>query len=135
MYRSKLGLIFTIPLIILTLFSLFLVIDIKDTGGIWIILFTLLSILFIYYSTYYKLEGNILIIKSMLIINEKIDIKSISRIAETNDILSAPALSLDRLKIYYGDKKWIMVSPKNKNGFIEAIRAINPDIEIKRKRA
>ncbi len=34
---------------------------------------------------------------------------------------SSPALSLDRLKIVYGEGKWILVSPADKRGFLRAL--------------
>ena len=48
-------------------------------------------------------------------------------LAEINDItpsrnpLSSPALSIDRLKISYGKKKFILVSPSDKGAFIRSI--------------
>ena len=35
--------------------------------------------------------------------------------------ISSPALSLDRLEISYGSQKKIMISPKDKTGFLQAI--------------
>ena len=46
---------------------------------------------------------------------------SISSVQETRNSRSSPALSLDRLKINYGDNKSIMISPKNKAKFRQAI--------------
>ena len=34
---------------------------------------------------------------------------------------SSPALSLDRLKIVYGEGKWILISPADKQGFLRAL--------------
>ena len=39
----------------------------------------------------------------------------------TRDPLSSPALSLDRLKVSYGPKKHVLISPANKAGFLSAI--------------
>ena len=50
-----------------------------------------------------------------------VDISSISDVKETNNPLSSPALSLDRLEIHYNNGKRIMVSPKNKIEFLAAI--------------
>ena len=48
-------------------------------------------------------------------------IAEITEIRETRNPLSSPALSLDRLKIFYGRRKWIMVSPADKRGFLGAV--------------
>ena len=51
----------------------------------------------------------------------KIPIASISSVRETRNSRSSPALSLDRLRLNYGNGKSIMVSPKDKNRFRSAI--------------
>ena len=35
---------------------------------------------------------------------------------------SSPALSLDRLRIDYGDRRWVLVSPRDKEEFIAALK-------------
>ena len=45
----------------------------------------------------------------------------ITSLQATHNPLSSPALSLDRLKIHYGQGKWIMVSPADKQAFAAAI--------------
>jgi membrane protein YdbS with pleckstrin-like domain len=53
----------------------------------------------------------------------RVPIKDIVSITPTRNPLSSPALSLDRLEINYGKNTSIMVSPLDKEGFIEALRA------------
>ena len=53
----------------------------------------------------------------------RVPIAKIESITPTNNPLSSPALSLDRLEIKYGPRKSIMVSPLDKVGFVEALRA------------
>lgn len=91
---------------------------------------------FVYYaftSTKYIIDGNLLVIKSTFLINRKIDILTITQIKETNNPLSAPAASLDRLKITYGDGYWTLVSPKDKEAFLLHIKKIQPNILVIRK--
>jgi hypothetical protein len=76
------------------------------------------------FSTYYLIENNQLIIKSM-IFRWKINISDITQIEPTHNPLSSPALSLDRLKIIYmknGRIASVMISPKDKEGFLNALR-------------
>ncbi|MEQ1343043.1 PH domain-containing protein [Acinetobacter seifertii] len=76
------------------------------------------------FSTYYVVENNTLIIKS-LIFRWKINISDITQIEPTHNPLSSPTLSLDRLKISYmknGRMTSIMISPKDKEDFISALR-------------
>ena len=75
------------------------------------------------FNTYYVVENDTLIIKS-LVFRWKINIKDITQIQPTHNPLSSPALSLDRLKIYYmknGEVASVMISPKDKEGFFQAI--------------
>ena len=51
----------------------------------------------------------------------RIPIASISSVRETRNSRSSPALSLDRLRLNYGNGKSVMVSPKDKNRFRSAI--------------
>lgn len=85
----------------------------------------------LFFTTYYTVEGNTLNVKSSVLINIKIDIATIRKITETNNPLSSPALSLDRLWIDYGKNGAVMISPEDKEGFIRHILQINPSIEVK----
>ena len=96
--------------------------------GINISVFVLVYLLF--KSTNYTISGDNLNIKSSFIINENIDIKTITKIKETNNPLSAPAFSLDRLEIYYGKGGRILISPREKTEFLNQIKSINKNIEI-----
>ncbi|MGV2456730.1 PH domain-containing protein [Acinetobacter seifertii] len=76
------------------------------------------------FSTYYVVETNILVIKS-LIFRWKINIDDIIQIEPTHNPLSSPALSLDRLKISYmknGRIAKVMISPKDKEGLLNTLR-------------
>jgi hypothetical protein len=85
----------------------------------------------LFFTTYYTVEGNTLSVKSSVLINIKIDITTIRKITETNNPLSSPALSLDRLWIDYGKNGAVMISPEDKEGFIRHILQINPSVEVK----
>ena len=89
--------------------------------------------LHLFTSTYYIIEGNILTLKSSFLINRKINILTITEIKETNNPLSAPATSLDRLKIIYGNGFWTLISPKDKEAFLLHIKKIQPKIIVIRK--
>jgi len=51
----------------------------------------------------------------------KVPIEQISSVEATKNPLSSPALSLDRLRIRYGENRRIMISPADKAGFLKAI--------------
>jgi len=84
-------------------------------------------------TTYYTIDGNDLNVKSGFLIQLTIPIESIRKIAETNSLLSAPAMSLDRLEIYYRKTDSVIISPKDKIAFINHLKSIHPLIEVEWK--
>ena len=101
---------------------------------IWVgLIINVLLFIFIghlFFTTYYVIDGSSLRIKSSFLVNKKIDIKSVKKIAETRNPLSAPAGSLDRLEIVYGEYGSILISPKDKRGFIAHMSRLNPEIRV-----
>ena len=71
-------------------------------------------------STKYVVNNESLIVRSGPF-SWLIPVGVISSVQETQNSLSSPALSLDRLRISYGESKSIMVSPKDKRQFRAAI--------------
>lgn len=51
----------------------------------------------------------------------RIPLKDIESVEPSRSAISSPALSLDRLKIYYGNGKQLQVSPLDQQGFLEAL--------------
>lgn len=84
--------------------------------------------------TYYRIEAEDLQIKSGFLHNQKIAIKDIQKIKETKDLISSPALSLDRLAIFTGRYDSVLVSPKDKDAFIAHLLSINPSINLERRK-
>ena len=82
-------------------------------------------------TTQYNINENQLVVKSTWIVNERIDISKITKIEKSNSILSSPALSLDRLLVRYNKYDEVLISPKEKQEFIDELLKINPAIEIK----
>ena len=71
-------------------------------------------------STYYAVEGDNLRVVSGPF-RWTVPIADIQSVTPTRSLWSAPALSLDRLRINYGNSRCILVSPADKQGFLEAI--------------
>ena len=70
--------------------------------------------------THYTVDGPMLIVRSGPF-RWKIPIDAIHSVEATRNPLSSPALSLDRLKITWGEKRRIMISPADKKGFLKAL--------------
>ena len=132
-FKSKLGLEFIIPIFGILLFALFNVITAKAWIGIVIISIVLLFILYLVLTTEYIISGENLNVRSGFLINENININSIKKLSETNNIMSSPAVSIDRIEILYNKSDVILVSPKDKIEFIESLTEMNKNIEVKLK--
>lgn len=96
--------------------------------GVLIISVVLAFITHMFMTTYYAIDGNELFVKCGFIINIKIDISTITKIEPTNTILSSPALSFDRLEVFYNKYDSIVISPGDKAAFIAKLKQINPSI-------
>ena len=85
--------------------------------------------LFSLFDIRYTIHNNILSVKCGMLSTTNYDINQIRKIKDTNSILAAPAASLDRIEIYFIQQKIpLIISPKDKNGFIRNLQSINPNI-------
>ena len=82
-------------------------------------------------NTFYVIEGQKLHIKCGLFFSETIEIASIKRITPSRLMMSAPAVSLDRLEILYNKFDSVLISPKDKEGFVNQLKKTNPTIEAR----
>lgn len=132
-FKSKIDLWFILFLVLL--FGLILVRLVYDQSwiGFAFILFVIAFIVQMYSTTFYSIENKKLLIKCGFFYNLSIEIESIKQISESYNIISSPAFSFDRLEILYNNFDTVLISPKEKLRFIEAIKKINPQIEIKIK--
>lgn len=133
-YKSKMGLELIIPLAFI--FGTVLYMSFRDEKWIAlsIILLTISFICHIFVSIKYTIEKENLNIKCGFFINQNIDIKTIYKISETYNPLSSPAGSIDRLEIKYNKFDSVLVSPKDKNGFINDLLLLNSNIEVQYKK-
>ncbi|MCF0206350.1 MAG: PH domain-containing protein [Bacteroidales bacterium] len=78
----------------------------------------------------YIVSGETLVVKCGIFRYAKINIADIRSITRTKSLLSAPAASLKRIKVCYGKYDDIVVSPKDQQSFVDALREINPKIGV-----
>lgn len=79
------------------------------------------------WSTNYRVEQDVLYIRSLWF-QWRIPLSNIQRIRPTDHSIIAPALSLKRLRIDYiasGKAKFILVSPRQQQAFIQALNIKN----------
>lgn len=129
-YRSKPGLQFILPVAIILAGFGFIVIYNKIWFGLALILILTALIIHMVLTTCYQIEDRLLRIKSGFLLNKTIAIGSIRKIAGTKSPLSSAATSPDRLEIMYNKNDSIIISPKDRAGFINELKTINPGIEV-----
>lgn len=133
LYKSKIGLELIIPIIIVLGVVLFITASEKPHWvGPIILLPIVLFIVHMFSKTYYVIDGNSLTIKCGFF-STAVDVNTVTKISETNNPISSPALSLDRIEIAYGKFQSVIISPKLKNEFISDLIALNAAIEVKYK--
>lgn len=126
--------IFLFPNIGLLAVAILLIVE-KAWLGLPIILVIALFLNDIYRNTYYSIEDGVLTIDAGRFYLLQIPISNIYKIKPSRDPSKAPANSMDRLSIRYtkdGKKKEVLVSPENKEAFMQALKEINEDIELGR---
>ena len=82
------------------------------------------------FNTKYIIDGELLYIKCGFLPKEKCFIPQIVKIKNTHNIISAPAISLDRIEIRLNNRQRLIISPLDKEKFINHLRAINPNIIV-----
>lgn len=131
-YKSKIGLELII-LAYLPFISLFYFVykefNLVGTIVICVLFFFITYLLF---STIYTFDSNSkkLVIQSGFIFHKKIDIEHIKVINKSRSWISSPALSINRIEISYNTYDSVLISPKNREQFIQELQQINPNIEL-----
>ena len=102
--------------------------DFED--AIILIIISLVIMVLLLQIKYVIFNGN-LEVKTGLLGTQRIDIKEIHSISKTFNPLSAPALSINRLEIKYGNNyDYVLISPRYRDKFITELKTLNPDIQI-----
>jgi hypothetical protein len=130
-FRSKIGLGILLPILLLLVAIEVLMIVNRFWTGASITGFVILLIAYLYIDTAYIITvDKKLRIKSGFLINKLIDIGTIKNIRATKDPIASPALSLDRIEIEYNQNESIIISPKEKDKFINHLKRLNPEIKM-----
>jgi hypothetical protein len=132
-FKSKIGKgLVLFPSLILIAVSLLLIVE-KAWLGLPIVIAIAIYLADIFIHTHYSIEDGVLTIDAGRFYSLQIPISNIYKIKSSRDPSKAPANSIDRLSIRYtmaGKKKEVLISPENKEGFMQALREINGDFEL-----
>jgi hypothetical protein len=133
-FRSKIGLGLALPIGIIWggVTVLLIYQEIWWMAAFMLLLLSWITHLFL--TTKYILEGDTLNIQSGFLYKKKMNISEVQNIIESNNPLSSPAASLDRLEIRKTPWDYVLISPKQKEDFIQAMLDKNPSIEVKRRK-
>lgn len=97
--------------------------------GVAIVMAVLAFILQFFLNTRYTLTADKLLITCGWFYKKEVPLLNIRKIMRTKSLLSAPALSADKLLIFY-DRQQVMISPENQEAFLLEIKQLNPRINI-----
>ena len=95
-----------------------------NTASIVVVTFLALLVfglpVWLLFTTYYVVNSDTLKIRSGPF-SWSVQISDIKSIEASRSLLSSPALSLDRLEVHYGRGLSVLVSPRDREGFLRAI--------------
>ena len=95
--------------------------DIMRTIMIIAVVAVIIGLLF---SIKYVIDGETLRVYYLPWCHTDIDIKTITKMERSHNLISSPAASLKRLKISYGKWDSVLVSPRNEDDFIDTVNKI-----------
>lgn len=83
--------------------------------------------------TDYTLDRGRLHIRCGVLFRMDLPVSGITEITRKSTLLSSPALSAKRIRLRYGKRNWVYVSPKDQEEFISTLSSINPEIKVGNK--
>ncbi len=133
-YKSKIGIGIVIFIALILGSTSYLMIKDRAWIGLLINVLVALFIAYLFHQTYYVINEGILRVKCAFFINKSFEISQVTEVRETNNPISAPAASLDRLEIVFDNHESVLISPKQKNDFILQLKKLNPKIIVNLKK-
>jgi hypothetical protein len=126
-FKSKIDWWMHIALAFMPVANIWMIVSFIQRGGsvdaIVAIIFLLTNVFLVlpsWFNTYYVLGEKELLVKCGFL-GKKIAYGSIKSVRETRNPLSSFALSIDRIEIKYGIVDMILISPENKQEFIQRL--------------
>ena len=128
LYKSKIGWVLVSFLIVVFIGCSILMLLDDSWPGILFIIPGFALVAYTLATTYYIIQDETLKVKSGLFYNKTFQIQSFRKIIKTNSAITAPAASNDRIEIFFNGYDSVVVSPKDKDIFIDHLKSINPAI-------
>lgn len=129
-YKSKID-IWLLAVVFVPLIAVLLQVLVTFTWGLVALIAVIIAVMgYMFTTTKYIIDNNSLQVNIGFIRYYHIKISNITAVRKTNNPLSAPALSLKRLEVRYGKSfDYILISPRDRDAFIEDLLKINPSIK------
>ena len=132
-FRSKVDLWLVVVIVAVPIMLLDYILDglnipdkFAELSALAIVIAVLGLLSWLYFSTRYTISGDFLLVKAGPF-SWVIPIEDIVSVEPTRNPSSGPALSLDRLLIRYGHSAELIISPKDKAGFMKELKKhLNP---------
>jgi hypothetical protein len=86
------------------------------------------------YPLYYQITSSEMIVRCGMLMHRQFTLASIDEVRPDRNPASAPAWSLDRLRVDYrknGEHAFIMISPEDKDAFMEELARAAPGLEMR----
>ena len=98
--------------------------------SLWIAIVVPALVVIAFFPIRYVIEGETVSVQCGLIGWEytAFRLEDVQSVRSTHNPLASPALSLDRLKVDLGFRGEILISPKDKAGFLRALGALDPQL-------
>jgi len=90
-------------------------------------------VLWVFTTTRYTVGDGVLAVRSGPL-SWRIALDQITEIVPSRNPLSSPALSLDRLQVRYGRGRSLLISPRERRSFLEAVVARSPGLILEGER-
>lgn len=130
-YRSGIsrGLVSVIALVLLPVYALMIYLSVWIGLALLVILTALIVDTLV--NTRYTIDHKTLRVQSGLFDKRQFDIDRITEIARTTSLESAPAASLNRIRLRLDKRQTLILSPRQQQAFIDHLLRINPRIIVK----
>ncbi|HJG87959.1 PH domain-containing protein [Barnesiella viscericola] len=130
-YRSDVssGLVTLIVLVLLPCYALMIYLALWIGLALLIIFTALIADTFV--NTRYTIDETTLWVQSGLFFRSRYDIDRITEIAKTTSWESAPACSMNRIRLRFAKRQTLILSPQRQQAFIDHLLRINPRISVK----
>ena len=130
-FKSKVDWWFHGVVLLLCVSCVILIVRVAEIWAILVMFFCTYMSIHTLLNTWYKLTADgFLIVHCSFFPEKRLAVSEITAVESSFLPVSSYALSLDRIIIWKGNLQWLLISPVNKQEFVNVLRRMNPNIKI-----